>query len=201
MPETTPSDVEETFESDDIRETDLFPEEQIPGAATLFSGDSFDLGKELSGFADEIDFDLPRTDKEDSGFNLESMTGFKKNELNNEDAESHYSLGLAYKEMGLFDEAIDEFIVASNSPERQIDCQVLQGVCLREKGEPAQAVEHLEEILDQPNLSETEILGIKYELAICHETTGYKKLAKQLFNEIIAISPNFSDTADRLSRL
>jgi len=165
------------------------------------SEDSFDLGKELSVFADDLDFDFIRTDNREAGFAPDSPSGFKKNELDNEDTESHYSLGLAYREMGLFDEAISEFIVASRSVERKIDCLILQGTCLRELGEVNKAVEFLGDILSQPELNEDEILGIKYELAVCHEALAETMLAKQLYSEIMAVRADFSDTAVRLSQL
>jgi len=47
-----------------------------------------------------------------------------------------FNLGIAYKEMGLFDEAIKEFCMASVDPLRQVDCLTLLGICLREKGDP-----------------------------------------------------------------
>lgn len=179
------------------------PLDEFPAEPAADTGDFFDIGDELSRFAEELDFDLITTKSagDQSLFDLDSPSGFKKNELENEDAESHYSLGLAYKEMGLFDEAITEFLVAAHSPERKIDCMILMAVCLREVGELQKAVEILAETLKEPDLNEDEVLGIKYELAICHEALAETELAKQLYSDIIAVRPDFSDTAVRLSQL
>ena len=103
--------------------------------------------------------------------------------------------------MGLFDEAISEFIVASHSAGRKIDCLILQGVCFRELGEIGKALEFLTDILNQPELKEDEILGIKYELAVCHEALGETMPARQLYSEIMTVRADFSDTAVRISQL
>lgn len=171
-----------------------------PDAQPLLDAKDFDLGKELSIFADEIDFDLFSSQTSDATFDI-TESGFKKGELDNEDAESHYSLGLAYKEMGLFDEAIGEFIVASHSSERRIDSLILQGVCLREIGNFVKAFEILSDVLQDKEITEDESLGVKYELALCHETSGEFEKARSLLTDIIAARPTFSDVATRLKNL
>jgi len=197
-------DIELVLVIDEGEQTEFSPATAVGQSAdwqTAGSDGSFDLGKELSVFADDIDFDLIQTDRDDGGFALDSPSGFKKNELDNEDSESHYSLGLAYREMGLYDEAISEFIVASRSAERKIDCLILQGTCLRDLGEVNKATELLAGILNLPGLKEDEVLGIKYELAVCHEALAETMQARQLYSEIMAVRADFSDTAVRLSRL
>lgn len=169
--------------------------------SSLFQPDgNFDLGKDLSLFADEIDFEL--FNKQDEGTAFDSATsGFTKGELDNEDAESHYSLGLAYKEMGLWDEAIAEFIVASRSSERKIDSLILEGVCLRELGSVAKAIEILADTLKYEHITEDECLGVQYELALCHEASGDFDMARSMLTGIVKVRPTFSDVAARLKNL
>ena len=50
------------------------------------------------------------------------------------DAETHYDLGLAYKEMGLYDEAIKAFEKALRAPGREVRCRLMIGMCHREQG-------------------------------------------------------------------
>lgn len=170
------------------------------GISSVMPEDTFDLGKDLSIFADEIDFDLFSTQDAGKSFDI-TNSGFKKGDLDNEDAESHYSLGLAYKEMGLFDEAMGEFIVASRSRERKIDSLTLQGVCLREIGNLDKAVEMLSDTLQCKEISEDERLGVQYEIALCHEASGNFKEARIMLTNIIAARPRFSDVATRLRNL
>jgi tetratricopeptide (TPR) repeat protein len=179
--------------------------EDVPGAPPEAAAvlhpppvDTYDLASELSLFADELDFDLPQQDAVALGTGAEM---FKTSDLDQEDAESHYSLGLAYKEMGLFDEAISEFIVASNSPARKIDCLLLQGLCHRENGDLAKAEEILATILGVPNITEDEMLSVKYELADCYIYTGELDIARRLLSEIVTLRPHFSDAASRLENL
>lgn len=166
----------------------------------LQADDTFDLGKDLSLFADELDFDLLSGQDQDTAFDI-TNSGFKKGELDNEDAESHYSLGLAYKEMGLWDEAIAEFIVASRSSERKIDSLILQGSCLREIGSIAKAIEILSDTLRFEGINEDECLGVQYELALCHEASGDFDKARSMLKDIMAVRETFSDAATRLKNL
>lgn len=169
--------------------------------AAEFPTDTFDLAGELALFADELDFDLPQRDNGGAPFAADAAEMFMRSDLDLEDAESHYSLGLAYKEMGLYDEAIAEFAVASNSPARRIDSLLLQGVCYRDNGDLAMAGEILGAILLEPSISENELLSIKYELALCHQISGDTEIARRLFTEIVTLRPGFSDAASRLENL
>ena len=203
---TTPEEFEDyPSELDDLElelETDYDDAVAKAEADSSFISEeqSFDLAAELSIFASEIDFDLPRIDNNNESLDF-GQTGFKKDDLDNEDIESHYSLGLAYREMGLFDEAIGEFTVASRSPQRKIDCLILQGICYRDMGELAKAVEILTDTLNLSEVNEDELLGIKHELAICHEMTGEKNKAIELYSEILDLRPDFSDTSSRFDAL
>jgi len=182
-------------------EVESLSEAELVQAATPFQADeTFDLGKDLSIFADAIDFDLFSTQNTEATFDI-TTSGFKKSELDNEDAESHYSLGLAYKEMGLFDEAIGEFIIASRSKDRKIDSQILQGVCLREIGSVAKAVEMFSDTLKDEKITEDEYLGVQYEIALCHEATQAFAEARRILADIIKARPTFNDVADRLKNL
>lgn len=185
----------------EIEETPQGSETADSGLSFAAAADTFDLAAEMSLFANEIDFDLPRADQSGSDFDFTSPTGFKKGELDNEDAESHYSLGLAYREMGLYDEAIGEFTVASRAAERKVDCLILQGICFRDMGNTGKAVEILSDAMTLAGLEEDEFLGIKYELAACREVLGDNNAAIELYSEIIDIRPDFSDTATRLATL
>jgi len=180
---------------------ELSIEPDVFSDTSLFQTDgTFDLGNELSIFADEIDLDIFDKEDQTSTFDI-TNAGFKKSDLDNEDAESHYSLGLAYKEMGLLDEAIGEFIVASRSSARKIDALILQGVCLRELGSVIKAIEMLSDTLKDEMITEDEYLGVQYELALCHEASGDLDKAKSMLTDIIAARPTFSDVLMRLEDL
>jgi len=201
-------DILEELDSDDLLDEldleleiePLFEVDTVPTTPSFQADETFDLGKELSIFADAIDIDLLSPQNNDTTFDF-TDSGFKKGDLDTEDAESHYSLGLAYKEMGLFDEAIGEFIIASRSRDRKIDSQILQGVCLREIGSVAKAIEMLSDTLKNEAITEDEHLGIQYEIALCHEATEAFTEARHILADIIKARPTFNDVATRLKNL
>ncbi|HEY3308594.1 MAG TPA: tetratricopeptide repeat protein [Desulfuromonadaceae bacterium] len=118
-------------------------------------------------------------------------------DLETSDAQSHYDLGVAFKEMGLFDEAINEFRQASVDPARTVECLVLQGVCLREKGDVVTAENYLRSLV-KPGLNIEDTCAIKYELALTCEALGKKDVATVLLTEIDASNPGFRDVSSRL---
>lgn len=117
------------------------------------------------------------------------------------DLESHYDLGVGYKEMGMYNQAIKEFEVAAANPQRRLDCLTLQAVCRREKGEFDQAQDLLERGLSLTVLNRAERITLCYELAFLLETTGEIDRAVELYREVQSTNPTFHDVALRLFAL
>ena len=122
-------------------------------------------------------------------------------ELDVEELESHYDLGIGYKEMGLYNAAIKEFSIAAGNPQRRLACLTLQAMCYREKGEPEKAEELLQRGRDLDVLSVQERMSLSYELAFLFETTGAADEAIALYREVLEVDPNFHDVAQRLFAL
>lgn len=120
------------------------------------------------------------------------------NEMENSDARSHFDLGQAFKEMGLYDEAINEFRRASQDSSLRVECLILQCACLRERGEVDKAITMLQALL-KPGLSEEEFCSVIYELSFDYEAMGKSEEANILLNEIHATNPNFRDISSRLN--
>jgi tetratricopeptide (TPR) repeat protein len=118
-------------------------------------------------------------------------------DLDTSDAQSHYDLGVAFKEMGLFDEAINEFRQAAADSSRTLKCLVLQGVCLREKGDYQNAESFLRSLV-KPGLGLEDACSVKYELALVCESLGKSDEAASLLTEIDAACPGFRDVRSRL---
>lgn len=119
------------------------------------------------------------------------------NEMDSSDSQSHFDLGLAFKEMGLYDEAINEFRQASSDTSRRLECLIMQGACLRERGEYDTAANMLNTLL-KPGLSREDASAVNYELALTYESAGKTDLATQLLNEIDSSNPGFRDVSSRL---
>ncbi len=118
--------------------------------------------------------------------------------MDDSDAQSHYDLGLAFYEMGLFDEAINILRQAAEDPTRRNVCLILQGACLREKGEVTLAESALRALLGSPDLSVDDRCGLQYELALTCVALGKKEEAWRLFKDIEQINPQYRDVALRL---
>jgi tetratricopeptide (TPR) repeat protein len=117
------------------------------------------------------------------------------------DTETHYNLGIAYKEMGLYDDAIKEFMIASADRLRQADCLTLQGICLQEKGDLAKAEEVFLSGLETFKLDPENLLNIKYELALLYEIAKRKDESLRFFRDVFATNPGYRDTARKIAEL
>ncbi|HTP66110.1 MAG TPA: tetratricopeptide repeat protein, partial [Geobacteraceae bacterium] len=129
---------------------------------------------------------------------------FKKvvdDQLDKDDTETHYNLGIAYKEMCLFDDAINEFQTASIAPLRKIDCLTLQGICYRDKGDYTKAEEIFRETLAMHDLTGGERVSLGYELAFLYEAMGRTEDAVGAYRQVWVESPGFRDVADKIARL
>lgn len=118
-----------------------------------------------------------------------------------DDAETRFNLGIAYKEMGLYDEAMKEFTAASANPLRTVDCLILQGICLKEMGNIQQAEEVLTDGIDIFKKAPEKSLNLKYELGLLYEDSGRKEDALRVFREVFTEDPGFRETAGKIARL
>ncbi len=180
----------------DESEAQLQLQQDVPRAEEEFATD---LGEALAGELEDLSFDFGESAEAEG--EISAIRRGVDEQLGQDDAESHYNLGIAFKEMGLFDEAIAEFRVASKSTERKVDSLVLQGLCYREKGDAEKAMTVLKTGMGIRGLSRDELLTLKYELALLHEGSGYNDEAVTLFKEIAAVDSRFRETAQKLAAL
>ena len=124
-----------------------------------------------------------------------------------EDLETHYNLGIAYREMGLIEEAISEFQkVAKGSSEGQafryaMQCCTLLGLAFMEKGQPAIAATWYERALAMPGLDQESILALRYDLGVAQELAGDMAAARKSFSQVYGMNIDYRDVAERLSSL
>lgn len=121
--------------------------------------------------------------------------------LSSEDFDTHFNLGIAYREMGLVDEAIGEFEIAARSDDYFIGCCSLMGLCFRDKGDFEQATSWYRKGLATSDLKSEERLALLYDLADTQEMTGDIDAARTTFGEISAADAGYRDVGDRLTSL
>jgi len=116
------------------------------------------------------------------------------------DSASHYDLGLAFKEMGLLDEAIAEFQVALRGGAPPVATLEMLGECFFEKGQHRLAARVLDRAL-RLGASDAELLGVMYLLGRCEEALGRPERAIDCYERIVALDIHFRDAAQRLAAL
>ncbi len=122
-------------------------------------------------------------------------------EIGESDPDARYNLGIAYKEMGLLDEAVGEFNFALRKPELLVGASSLLADTLAAKGKFAEALETLEGVLSSVSLTGTERLDVRYHKADLLNRCGNEEEANRLLLEIFGEAPGYRDVASRTERL
>ncbi|HVS14684.1 MAG TPA: tetratricopeptide repeat protein [Thermoanaerobaculia bacterium] len=132
------------------------------------------------------------------------VEGFKRGVAENiseEDADTHYNLGIAYREMMLIDEAIGEFQIAAKSPDYRIDACAMLGLCYREKGMADLAVKWYRRALESADLEDAQRAGVLYDLAQTFESIDDREAAYETYLELRGIDDSFRDVSERIEAL
>ncbi|HEY8233738.1 MAG TPA: tetratricopeptide repeat protein [Vicinamibacteria bacterium] len=183
------------------------PVPEAPAAAG--DGEGFDIASELGDLfgaqAAVAEEHVPgsSTDLGDASLS-DIFREFKKGvdkQLGKEDYETRYNLGIAYKEMGLVDEAIAEFQLAAKDEGRLLECASMLGICFIEKGMPKLAIKWFEKGLQAPGRRDEEYQGLRYDLASALEQAGENARALALFTELYGQDASFRDVADKVRQL
>jgi tetratricopeptide (TPR) repeat protein len=118
-----------------------------------------------------------------------------------EDHESHYDLGVAYKEMGLLDEAISEFQKALRGPGHRVRTYEALGQCFIEKQQFQVAATILSRALDEPGVTDDQLVGVLYLLGYASEALMRWEAAIGYYQRVFAVDIQFRDAGQRLTRL
>jgi tetratricopeptide (TPR) repeat protein len=141
------------------------------------------------------------TPSEQVGF-AEMLTMFKQGvaaNVEDTDHESHYDLGVAYKEMGLLDEAISEFQKALRGTEQRVRTYEALGQCFVEKRQYQIALTILGRALNDKNYGDDTLVGVLYLLGYATESLGQMDEALKYYERVFAVDIQFRDIADRLA--
>jgi tetratricopeptide (TPR) repeat protein len=126
--------------------------------------------------------------------------GIEQN-LDSEDYQAHYDLGIAFKEMGLLDEAIAEFQKALRSPEGRLRTSEALGICFYEKGQYAISETVLRRAVDTVDDGDDAKIGLLYWLGRAAEAQGKEPEAITSYERALAVDIRFMDLSDRMHRL
>jgi tetratricopeptide (TPR) repeat protein len=177
------------------------PAPAAPAMAEPEETGDFDLAAELSDA-----FDDPN-ERSTSGGDVDFETvfaAFKRGvseTLDEGDYEAHYDLGIAYKEMGLWDDAIAEFHIAMGNAARETECVHLIGLCGIDSGRPEMAADQLQRLLKKPGLVKDQALVVRFDLGRAFAALGQRDAARAAFQAVMAQDPKFQDVAQHLAAL
>jgi tetratricopeptide (TPR) repeat protein len=124
-----------------------------------------------------------------------------------EDLETHYNLGIAFREMGLLEEAISEFQKVAKATDRgkpfryTMQCSTLLGLAFMEKGQPSIAALWYERALQTPDMESESILALRYDLGVAQESAGDPEAALKSFSQVYAANIDYRDVAERIAAL
>ncbi len=123
------------------------------------------------------------------------------------DFETHYSLGLAYKDMELLDDAIEEFQRAFKMAGAEdltgdyIQCCNMLGVCFKRKFMPKVAIQWFNRGLKIPNRPEDEYQALRYEIGLCYEEMSDTDKALDVYMEVYGLDVGYREVAERIKQL
>ena len=182
---------------------------KVRDEAVVDGGDFVDLGAMI------LDEELPQrdtrmkvADEEPTGDEerdfQEMLARFKQGideNIDEADFQSHYDLGVAFKEMGLLDEAIAELQKALRAPEGKLKSSEALGVCFIEKGAHIVAESILRRAIELPASGDQERMAILYWLGRALEAQGKKVEAREVYGRVFAVDIRFMDVAERAKAL
>ncbi|MGD8317074.1 MAG: tetratricopeptide repeat protein [Myxococcales bacterium] len=122
-------------------------------------------------------------------------------QVSEDDSDTHFDLGIAYKEMGLLSDARREFQVAMSDPQRRCLCWTMIGLIYMEEGQPRDAIEAFQSGLESPNKTPAEAVGLHYELGMACEAGGLSDQARLHYQYVFQREPQFREVGQRLQRL
>ncbi|HKY27450.1 MAG TPA: tetratricopeptide repeat protein [Pyrinomonadaceae bacterium] len=124
-----------------------------------------------------------------------------------EDFETHYNMGTAYKEMELIDEAIQEFQTAANltkqgdGTSRYFQCCNMLGHCFLQKAVPRAAAIWFKKGLETPGQADDEYKALRYELGVAYEQMGDLNRSIEMFTEVFGVDVGYRGVAEKLKDL
>jgi tetratricopeptide (TPR) repeat protein len=164
--------------------------------------ESFLLAEKL---AEELGAEESATEEGSDVLDVESVFAqFKKGveeQIGLEDTDTHFDLGIAYKEMGLLEDAIHEFGLSKGNPQRECIAYTMIGLCYVEKGEISEAISFFKKGLYADHKSDREELGLYFELGAAYELLHDPKEALYYYQKVMKREPKFRNVGDKVKSL
>ena len=189
------------FMKEEKEEEIPFIKEEPQAVVLEESNDEFiDFAAELK---EEMEAQVPESPFGDKNLQ-EIFQEFKKGvdrEVGEKDYETHYNLGIAYKEMGLIDEAINEFQMVARDPSWHVQASSMLGFCFLEKELYQLAIKEFMKAINSVEEGTDEYLSLKYDLGDVYEKAGMLEEALSIYTDIYGINIKFREVTSRIENL
>jgi hypothetical protein len=117
------------------------------------------------------------------------------------DFETHYDLGIAYKEMGLYNDAIREFEMIAQAPGREVLCHTMIGLCFSARGMLSEAISQFKKGLYVEGITDQETISLYYELGMSYEKLEDPREALYYYEKVAKRDARFRDVQGRVAAL
>jgi len=131
---------------------------------------------------------------------VEKLQAKVKEEIGESDPEARYNLGIAYKEMGLLDEAVEEFRLSRSKSKLFLGASCLLAETFAEKGELEAATETLKEVLAAEGVTPSEARDVRYQMADLLSQRGKEEEAREIFLSLYESFPDYRDLRERVRK-
>jgi tetratricopeptide (TPR) repeat protein len=164
---------------------DWLREDSSPKSYRMVAADDKRVGDEQADFTDMLE---------------KFKAGVAAN-VDDEDFDSHYDLGIAYREMGLTDEAIAEFQKALRGATNRIRAYEALGQCFIDSHQYDVAISILGRALREPGMEDEDLIGVLYLLGYASEEGKKARDAAAYYHRVFAIDMHFRDVGKRLKQM
>jgi len=117
-----------------------------------------------------------------------------------DDYDTHYQLGIAYKEMQLLDPAIEEFKSAMRDPERTLECCSMLAICEQSQGNLEAAAQWLKQGIEAPGFPPEDAIGLRYDLGTLYRDQNLEREAIEQFKIVHDQDPYYREVAGLLGK-
>lgn len=117
------------------------------------------------------------------------------------DTQGHYDLGMSYREMGLFEEAVASFELAAHEPALRVRATEMIGRCMLDRGDFDEAARYLQAAIEMPELNPEAALDLVFQLGLALEAGGRLEEASEEFESIYSEEPSYPDVAQKIRAL
>ena len=120
-------------------------------------------------------------------------------QVKGDDYDTHYNLGIAYKEMMLLEPAVEEFKKAMLDPERTLECCSMLSICELDQGNFEAAAAWLHQGIDAPGWPPEDSIGLRYDLGQILEQQGHGDEALEQYRAVYELNPEYREVAEKIA--